>query len=359
MAVFVLACSTAGAAGADGLREMSRADQRIFHNYSRVFCRQFFTYEDDFVILPNYVRDREASTGKTYDQAEEELTETRIERVSAGMTREVKVLPERTEVIAASMILPNIDVGHYGFIDQVRVAEIVSENEMIISHVRLIDPQIVGAENNARNLHRRALRDAQRGFANKAYRLHGFSTEGLVVGQTYRGPQERGIHVAIVGSDRRHNFVMVNFDRLQRTRVAQFADVVEYADISPSDFNTLMRTNREEHGARGDRETLIHLYRLYYTRFRVRRPAQVSPEPATRNTPEPEPVPPKPKPVELEPTTQPEPGTEVEPTPEPEPEPDVTPEPEPEPDDRWEDEEDDYTPPPPPDEPGFFGIPLE
>ncbi|MEM9415428.1 MAG: hypothetical protein AAGA29_08135 [Planctomycetota bacterium] len=361
LVLFVFAAPPAHAqAGGDG--ELDRAGQRVFRNYTRIFCRQFFVYEDTYVMLPNHYREREASTGRTYDEAEAELTETRTEQVSGSIVRTVKIPPPRGEVIALSMVIPEIEVGHYGFIDSVTVARVVRDNEMIVRSLRLIDPAAVGTE---RNTHRLALAERQKEYEELTFRLHGFSTEGLSPGDRYRGPDDKGINVAVAGVDQHHNFVLVSFDRLRRIRTNQFADALAHVGLTPAAFNEMVRANRETHGAQGDRATLFSLYREYYTAFRVPRPEpEARPDPG--RVPE---QPPAPREPDLPADTPDEPDT-------PDTDPDVPNEPlfpdledEPvipdlpealPPADRDEDDwDDDWTPEPPSDEPGFFGVPLE
>lgn len=357
VALLLAACLPCGAQQVD--EGLDREGQRIFRNYTRVFCQQFFAYEDRFVLLPNYYRAREASTGKTYDQAVEELTEVRVERAGGNVVREIKILPPRGEAIAVSMVLPAIDVGHYGFIDAVTVVRVISDTEMIVKDVRLIDPAIIGSENNT---HRSALVERQKGYVDQTYRLHGFSTRGLTPGALYRGADDTGLHIAIAGADQHHNFVLINYDRMRRIRTSQFADALAYVDLSPAGFNEIVRGNRENHGAQGDKVTMIGLYKRYYTAFRVPRPGdQAGPgrvpddAPATRdNTPATEPEPDN----NTDPATDPDPGT----VPDAAPANDPPPAADPPADDNWHDEDDwddDWVPPAAPDDPGFFGIPLD
>ncbi len=357
-ALLLVVCGWPGAAEAQE-EELDRDGQRIFRNYTRVFCQQFFEYEDRFILLPNYYRAREASTGKTYDQAVEELTETRTERAGGNIVRHIEVLPPRGEAMAVSMVLPAIDVGHYGFIDAVTVVRVISDNEMVVKDLRLIDPAAVGSENNT---HRQALADRQKEYVDTTYRLHGFRTDGLTPGTMYRGPENEGLHIAVAGADQHHNFVLINYKRMRRIRTSQFSDALAYVGITPAAFNEMVRSNREDHGAQGDKATMIGLYKRYYTAFRVPRPGdQAGPgrvpdaAPATRE-PQPEPEPePDPEPV-------PEPERPVEPDPAPGTTPEVPPATDPPADDSWHDEDDwddDWVPPDAPDDPGFFGIPLD
>lgn len=363
-----------------GAQELDRDGERLFRSYTRVFCQQFFTYEDKFILLPNYYRDREASTGKTYDQVEEELTQTRMERVGGNIVREVVIPPPRGEVIAGALVLPAIDVGHYGFIDSVEVVRVVRDNEMIVKDLRLIDPGAVGGAGGAANGLRKGLEDRQEDYEDMTLRLHGFSTQGLVPGQRYRGPREQGLQVAVAGADQHHNYVLVNYERMRRIRTSQFADALAYVDLSPAAFNELTRGNRVAHGAQGDKRTLIDLYRMYYTAFRVPRPEQVAAAPPVRTppptvTPDPDPAPGPGATPGDGPAVRPDPDPATPPADRPDRDnppdlfPDVDPNDRPEhrptpppADDGWDEDPDDtdedWEPPAAPDEPGFFGIPL-
>lgn len=338
----------------DHLAGLTSSQRRVFQNYTRMYCSQFFRFDDDrFVLLPNYERSRENSTGRTYDQAYEEMTEIEVIKTSLG-AKKIKHPPPAAEVIVAARVIPSIDVGHYGFVNSVTVKEIIGPAEMIVSSIELIPRSEVGRENNAL---REAAIERQLTYASKSYRLLGFRTKDLEPGQQYYGPRKKGLQIAVMSTDPQHEFVLVNYDKLERVRTSDFPEALAYVQIGPLAFIDMVRENRETLATEGDKASLIYIYRRYYNRYRPKRlssisrpaPPSVRPEPTPEPTPEPEPVP------EIK-LPEPVPEPEVDkPEPKPEPKPKPKPEPEEDEEDDWDYEEDTESAP---DKPTFFGIPL-
>lgn len=366
LAVLVLFCTLAPLAPAqqskDPYEGLDRDQRRVYQAYTRLFCAQFFRFgEKRFVVLPNHDRKRENSSGRTYDQAFEEMTITNTVRRN-GAIREVKDYPEVGEVVADAKIIPAIDVGHFGYIHSATITDIIGPDEMIIESIILITMQDVGKTNNTL---RKKLFERQKQYDKRTYRLLGFDTKGLEAGQTFAGPDDKGVHLAVMSTDRTHNFVLVNFDKLKRVRTTEFTEVLRYVDLEPLGFIDMVRDNRERLSTKGDQASLISIYRRFYNRYtpkRVTAGPAVRPDaaddgddaaptvgdgPATR--------------PDDDPSTPDDPASDKPDTPREE-------EPRPEPDDRdrpreddedeeddWEyDEQDDNSP----DEPNFFGIPF-
>ena len=332
----------------DPLATLNSAQRRVFQNYTRLYCLQFFRFEERFVLLPNYQRSRENSTGRSYDQAYEEMTTYEVHRLG----KKTAIPPNKAEVIVSAKVIPGIDVGHYGFVNSVVIKEVVGSSEMIVGNIELIPQSEVGTKNNAV---RKAAAERQKRYANKTFRLLGFSTKDLKAGDKYYGPRKKGLQVAVMSTDPKHDFVLVNFDKLQRVRTSEFSEALSYVQIEPLAFIDMVRDNREKLATDGDKTSLIYIYRRYYNRYRPKRLSSTyRPEPKPEPKPEPMPEPkpePNPDPVEVD-----EPRPEPKPEPRPEPKPEPKPEPvEEEEEDDWDLEEDTQDES---DSPTFFGIPL-
>ncbi|MFN3168261.1 MAG: hypothetical protein ACE37H_14475 [Phycisphaeraceae bacterium] len=353
----------AGQEREDPYEGLDRDQRRVYQAYTRLFCEQFFRFGDKrFVILPNHDRKRENSSGRTYDQAFEQMTITRTIRRN-GAIREVKEYPEPAEVIADAKVIPAIDVGHFGYIHSATIKDILGPDEMIIESIVLITKQDVGKKNNTL---RKKLFERQKQYEGKTHRLLGFDTKGLKPGQTFAGPAGKGIHLAVMSTDRTHGFVLVNFDKLQRVRTTEFTEVLDYVDLEPLVFIDMVRDNRERLSTKGDQASLISIYRRFYNRYTPKRvtagpairpettddnPADpsVGDRPATRPDDEPADQP------ETDTPGQPDPPTpDEQPRPQPQPVPDRSPD-DAEDEDDWEYDETGDTSP---DEPNFFGIPF-
>lgn len=344
----------------DPLAGLTSSQRRVFQNYTRLYCKQFFRFDDDrFVLLPNYERARENSNGKTEGQVKEDMTVVKRERrrTALGVQMvDVKYPPPNAEVIISARVIPAIDVGHYGFVNSVVVKEVVGPTEMIVTRIELIPISEVGSSNNAM---REAAAERQKEYAYTTYRMLGFSTKDLKAGDKYYGPRKKGLQVAVMSTDPQHKFVLVNYDRLERVRTSEFAEVLGYVQIEPLAFIDMVRDNREKLATHGDKASLITIYRRFYNRYRPKRLSSTTrPEiriPRSEPRPEPEPEPQVDDgPAVNEPDPKPEAQPEAQLEPEPRPEPRPRPEPEEEEDD-WDYEEDTESSP---DKPTFFGIPL-
>lgn len=329
----------------DPLAGLDSAQRRVFQNYTRLYCLQFFRFEDRFVLLPNYQRSRENSTGRSYDQAFEEMTKHEI----VGLGKKVSTPPPVAEVIVSAKVIPAIDVGHYGFVNSVVVKEVLGPDEMIVGEIELIPLSEVGTKDNAI---RKAAADRQKQYEKQTYRLLGFNTRDLRAGDKYFGPQKKGLQVAVMSTDPKHAFVLVNYDKLKNVRTNEFAEALAYVQMQPLTFIEMVRENRETLATEGDKVSLITIYRRYYNRYRPKRLSSTTRPPVAEPEPQPEPQPePKPEP-EARPEPMPEPEVRPQPKPEPRPEPKPVEEEE---EDDWDYEEDTESAP---DKPTFFGIPL-
>ena len=346
----------------DPLAGLTSSQRRIFQNYTRLYCQQFFRFEENrFVLLPNHQRARENSAGRTYDQAEEEMTVVKREARRTALGRkmvDVKYPPPAAEVIVSARVIPAIDVGHYGFVNSVMVQDVIGPSEMIVTRIELIPPSEVGTGNNTL---RKAAAERQKEYATKSYRLLGFNTKDIKPGDKYFGPRKKGLQIAVMSTDPQHTFALVNYDELKRVRTNEFAEALGYVKIEPLAFIDMVRKNREELSTKGDKASLIYIYRRFYNRYRPKRLSSTTQPEITTPDPSPEP---KPEPEVIEPEPKPQTGPKYgplereDPKPEPEPEPQPRPAPEPEDDeeeDDWDVEEDTQDKS---DSPTFFGIPL-
>lgn len=357
LVVACLAPTTNAQQQQDPLSGMDREQRRIFQAYTRLFCKQFFRFGDNrYVILPNYEISRENSSGRTYAQFKARMTETKIVRRN-NLRFEEKIEPPAGEVIAAALVIPAIDVGHFGHINSVTIKEILGPNEMIVEKIVLIPKDQVGKN---RNTLRKQLQNRQKQYEKKTYRLLGFDTDGLKPGKTYLGPREKGLHIAVMSTDPQHSFVLVNFEKLDRTRASDFPKVIRYVKLEPVVFIDMVRDNRVRLGSKGDQASLISIYHRFYSRYVPKRLTQgpaIKPE-EPEITPEPDNAPPPQPDPDVEPdnpTPKPDQTDPVEPNPD-RPGPDNAAPPN---DDEDEDDWDyDETESPNAGEPNFFGIPF-
>ena len=255
----------------DMLRELDRKHMQVYKAYSRVFCQRFFVYDKDkFLILPNYRENTLNSSAKTIDGVTEELTKIITIRGGGGVViKEKEELPPRDEVMAVARALPDMDVGHYGYLIQVKVKEVLGPMEMIVTEPVFVERE-GGLGTERKN--KRALHSKQEKYEEGTYRLIGFSTKELLEDSIYSGPDDRGLQIAVASTepDTENHSVLVNVDRIRVCRTYEFVVMLDHIDMTPKTFIELVRENRKEYGnEKGDVVTLMDIYPRFYKRYRA------------------------------------------------------------------------------------------
>jgi len=210
-------------------------------NYGR-FARCVTKHDDRFIIVPFYDRRMDSTANITIPQARQLLTrEHREAMFGEGSLKHTRIIrPPDAECEALAMSLRAMAVGEYGYLRSVEIVEILGPNDMIVEEAKLIDADALdkaedadrdrlereGYDRNAIDAYigvtyaqRRALEERQddRDF-DEPFHLSGYATEGLKKKQRWFGPDDKGIHIALVGyeaygeSRRRQRHRMVAID---------------------------------------------------------------------------------------------------------------------------------------------------
>lgn len=253
----------------DMLRQLDRKQMSLYKAYSRIFCQRFFVFDKDkYLTLPNYRENTLNSSAKTIEGVTEQLTKVIDVRGQGGLViKEKKELPPRDEVMAVARALPDMNVGHYGYLTQVTVKEILGPMEMVVTEAVFVERE--GGLGIDRK-YKRALYTKQEKYEDETYRLIGFSTTDIAEGSVYNGPDKRGLQVAVASTDTKteNHCVLVNVDRLRVCRTYEFIIMLDYIDMTPAAFIDLVRENRKEHGIeKGDTVSLMDIYPRFYKRY--------------------------------------------------------------------------------------------
>lgn len=209
----------------------------------RQWKRQYVALSDkialvngQYVACPAYDPRYPSSVGVTLREVKRKMSREEVE-VSGLMVRYREIEPPKAEAQALAMALPSLDVGAYGWVQAVRVDEILGPREMVVSRLRLIDEDEL--RDDMRDAERRADgRDAQveqafqyrRSLAERQghrpyredMRITGFATADLAERQWWRGPDDGGLQIAVV----RHEVDDSGY-REQRRRVAISVELLE------------------------------------------------------------------------------------------------------------------------------------
>ena len=237
-----------------------------------------------YVMVPNYDRRRESSRGINTSQAMAMLKEEREVRTGNLVRKRVKY-PDRADAEAYSKALPKMQVGEYGWVASAEVVKIIGRKEMIVKEVWLVDLPTLreayekdkaksardnGGEPNKELLdfnyaQRIKMKEQQEerdeGFEEE-FRLIGYDTRGLRVGERWKGLNDEGFQVAVAyweqpepeedGDDRRRRsddprLVLTEVESAMRKTLDEqgFKEMLGERGMTVADFVDLMRTVRD------------------------------------------------------------------------------------------------------------------
>jgi len=237
-----------------------------------------------FAVIPEYDRRLESSRGITTHQAMDMLKVEREVR-QGNLVRKQVAYPDRADAEAYSKALPKLEVGQYGWIASVEVVEIIDRKQMIVKDIWLVDRPKLRAEyeedrqrsarehdgeaneellrfNYAKRIEMlEQQEDRDEGFE-REFRLVGYDTRGLRVGDRWKGPNDEGFKVAVAywevpepdeeDSDRRRRdaeprLVLTEVEDLMRKTLDEkgFKRLLQARGMTVADFVDLVRTVRE------------------------------------------------------------------------------------------------------------------
>ena len=241
--------------------------------------------DGSYVMVPNYNRRRESSRGINTSQAMAMLKEEREVKTGNLIRKQVKY-PDRADAEAYSKALPKMQVGEYGWVASAEVVKIIGRKEMIVKEVWLVDLPTLreayekdkaksardnGGEPNKELLdfnyaQRIKMKDQQEerdeGFEEE-FRLIGYDTRGLRVGQRWKGLNDEGFQVAVAyweepkpeededRSRRRRSddprLVLTEVEGVMRKTLDEkgFKEMLGERDMKVADFVDLVRTVRD------------------------------------------------------------------------------------------------------------------
>ena len=239
--------------------------------------------EGGFLVIPKYDRRLESSRGINTTQAMDHLKVEKEIR-TGNLVRKRSAYPDRADAEAYSRALPDLSVGSYGWIASVEVVEIIDRKQLIVKEVWLINTPALRAEyekdkdrsarendgepnmdllrfNYAERIKlTKQQEDRDEGFE-REFRLVGFDTRGLRVGERWKGPNDEGFQVAVAmweqpepkeeESRRRRKpeprLVLTEVENLMRETLDEqgFKGLLASREMTVAAFVDLLRTVRE------------------------------------------------------------------------------------------------------------------
>lgn len=196
-------------------RAVYRGYEANWRKYARFACE----IDGGYAFFPNYDRRHESSRGLTVSQVMDQMTERWEERKGNLVVKKSKA-PPREDAEAYARALPSLDVGSYGWVASAEVVKVIDKNTMIVREVWLVNNTRLrkSYEEDQEQLERRTgqvnhdeLRfdykariklkeqqeDDDEGFT-ETFRLIGYDTRGLRVGDRWEGPNNEGFQVGVV-----------------------------------------------------------------------------------------------------------------------------------------------------------------
>lgn len=204
----------------DALKDLSPRAQAIWNRHWPIAARNYIVFNDEYLCVRGYSDRYPSSKGMTVsDLLRRDKGYVMRLRNRRGMTSEQRIMLSRAEAEAMAMALPQMAVGHYGFIHSVEVERILGPDAMVVRNLWLIDAQ---ALNRARDDDRQRLTNdfdwniasqiadelyqnrtrladiQQQAVFNREFVLRGFSTDSLASGMRWSGPGGAGLQIALL-----------------------------------------------------------------------------------------------------------------------------------------------------------------
>lgn len=257
---------------------------RGFQANYRKYATLISKVDGGFAVIPKYDRRLDSSRNISTSQAMD-LLKVEKEITQGNLTRKRVAYPDRADAEAFSKALPKLEVGNYGWVASAEVVKIIDRKQMIVKEVWLVDRPTVRAEyekdrqqsarENGGEENKELLKfnyakriemveqqeDRDEGFEEQ-FRLVGYDTRGLRVGDRWKGLNDEGFQVAVAyweepepdeeqESRRRRNddprLVLTEVETMMRKTIDEqgFKELLGERDMTVADFVELVRDVRE------------------------------------------------------------------------------------------------------------------
>lgn len=256
---------------------------RGFQSNYRQYAALISEIDGGFAVIPKYDRRLESSRGINTSQAMD-LLKVEKEVKTGNLVRKRVKYPDRADAEAYSKALPSLEVGSYGWVASAQVVEIIDRKQLIVKEIWLVDrgklrgeyekDKAESARQNNGEPNKELLKfnyaerikmkeqqeDSDEGFEEQ-FRIVGYDTRGLRVGDRWKGHNDEGFQVAVAyweepepeeGESRRRRkddprLVLTEVQSLMRDTLDEqgFKKLLNARGMSVADFVDLVRTVRE------------------------------------------------------------------------------------------------------------------
>ena len=136
---------TAGEKSNEERREEARIE-RLWNLNWRTFAPKFLEYEGEFICVDGYDRRNPSSVGQSVSQYRSESTWTQTYEDERGKEVSRKLTKPEEEAFAAVSLIPEVEVGKYGYIHSGQVETIVDGKTVELENIWLVDAEAMWEE---------------------------------------------------------------------------------------------------------------------------------------------------------------------------------------------------------------------
>lgn len=271
MCLVSLVCGSVQAqADMEGVSKLDPRGQAMWNRHWPIAARCYIIFDEDYRCIRGYNERYPSSRSMTVtDLLRKDKGYVMRLRTWRGTTVEQRVNLSRAEAEAQAMALPEMAVGHYGYIHSVEVERILSPDAMIVRNVWLVDAQALyrSRDEDRDKLSREYDHGVASQLADEIYQhrvrlanlqdqpvfkrefvLQGFPTERLASGMRWSGPRDGGLQIALLSvrdiednwspnQGRRRMLVATPVGRLRTgLNQEQFLDLLKKRGMTPKDL---------------------------------------------------------------------------------------------------------------------------
>lgn len=126
-------------------REEARVE-RLWNLNWRTLAPYFIEYDGAFICVPGYERSKPSSVGQSISDYRSSSTWTQTYEDERGKEQSRKLTKPEEEAFAAVALIPEVEVGQYGYILSGEIEEIVDDKTVELGNIWLVDADAVREE---------------------------------------------------------------------------------------------------------------------------------------------------------------------------------------------------------------------
>lgn len=149
LAVMVVPAASAQVAEEEKSIEQRREDARVERLWNlnwRTIAPNFIEHNGDFICVPGYERSKPSSTGQSVSEYRSKSTWTQTYDDDRGKEVSRKLTKPEEEAFAAVALIPEVEVGQYGYVHSGKIDNIVDDKTVELESIWLVDAEAVREE---------------------------------------------------------------------------------------------------------------------------------------------------------------------------------------------------------------------